>query len=176
MSEDWLHPWNAKSLGWVDASWTFGKRCWWPVLMWLRGWHADKYLKLFSFRWKVGLVPDSVFKESQKQKVMTICALPEPQSIHRADEPFLEPIPGNLRLIELLAEEKLRAKYSSCLLTFWFWLRRCVTVAGFLQHHGQVLAMWNSYKLRQTFGDNSASLERYSTQLTKGELLIAGLF
>ena len=37
-------------------------------------------------------------------------------------------------------------------------------------HHGQVLAQGNLEELRQTFGDDSASLNDIYMQLTKGEL------
>ena len=37
-------------------------------------------------------------------------------------------------------------------------------------HHGQVLAQGTLEELRQTFGDNSASLNDIYMQLTKGEL------
>ena len=37
-------------------------------------------------------------------------------------------------------------------------------------HHGQVLAQGTLEELRQTFGDDSASLNDIYMQLTKGEL------
>ena len=67
--------------------------------------------------------------QGMKQKVMIICAfIVNPSLSLLMNFLGLDPLAIS-DLIELLAEEKLRARQFSCLHTFWIRLRRCVTAS-----------------------------------------------
>ena len=75
---------------------------------------------------------------------------------------------GHLRLIELLAEEKLRQGNSHATHVLDSAEKMCDRFV--ILQHGQVLAQGTLEELRQTFDDDSASLNDIYMQLTKGEL------
>ena len=91
-------------------------------------------------------------------------------SLFIVDEPFLGLDPLAISdLIELLADEKAKGKailMSTHVLDSAEKMCDCFVIL----HHGQVLAQGTLEELRQTFGDDSASLNDIYMQLTKGEL------
>ena len=122
---------------------------------------ADKYLKLFRLDEKLDWFPTQ-FSKGMKQKVMIICAI--------VDEPFLGLDPLAISdLIELLAEEKAKGK-AILMSTHVLDSAEKMCDRFVILHHGQVLAQGTLEELRQTFGDDSASLNDIYMQLTKGEL------
>lgn len=72
-------------------------------------------------------------------------------------------------MIELLAEEKAKGK-AILMSTHVLDSAEKMCDRFVILHHGQVLAQGTLEELRQTFGDNSASLNDIYMQLTKGEL------
>ena len=72
-------------------------------------------------------------------------------------------------LIELLAEEKAKGK-AILMSTHVLDSAEKMCDRFVILHHGQVLAQGTLEELRQTFGDDSASLNDIYMQLTKGEL------
>ena len=72
-------------------------------------------------------------------------------------------------LIELLAEEKTNGK-AILMSTHVLDSAEKMCDRFVILHHGQVLAQGTLEELRQTFGDDSASLNDIYMQLTKGEL------
>ena len=119
---------------------------------------ADKYLKLFRLDEKLDWFPTQ-FSKGMKQKVMIICAFIVNPSLFIVDEPFLGLDPLAISdLIELLMS------------THVFDSAEKMCDRFVILHHGQVLAQGTLEELRQTFGDDSASLNDIYMQLTKGEL------
>ena len=72
-------------------------------------------------------------------------------------------------LIEILAEEKANGK-AILMSTHVLDSAEKMCDRFVILHHGQVLAQGTLEELRQTFGDDSASLNDIYMQLTKGEL------
>lgn len=130
---------------------------------------ADKYLKLFLLDEKLDWFPTQ-FSKGMKQKVMIICAFIVNPSLFIVDEPFLGLDPLAISdLIELLAEEKANGK-AILMSTHVLDSAEKMCDRFVILHHGQVLAQGTLDELRQTFGDDSASLNDIYMQLTKGEL------
>ena len=130
---------------------------------------ADKYLKLFRLDEKLDWFPTQ-FSKGMKQKVMIICAFIVGPSLLIVDEPFLGLDPFAISdLIELLAEEKAKGK-AILMSTHVLDSAEKMCDRFVILHHGQVLAQGTLEELRQTFGDDSASLNDIYMQLTKGEL------
>ena len=130
---------------------------------------ADKYLKLFRLDEKLDWFPTQ-FSKGMKQKVMIICAFIVNPSLFIVDEPFLGLDPLAISdLIELLAEEKAKGK-AILMSTHVLDSAEKMCDRFVILHHGQVLAQGTLEELRQTFGDESASLNDIYMQLTKGEL------
>ena len=130
---------------------------------------ADKYLKLFRLDEKLDWFPTQ-FSKGMKQKVMIICAFIVNPSLFIVDEPFLGLDPLAISdLIELLAEEKAKGK-AILMSTHVLDSAEKMCDRFVILHHGQVLAQGTLEELRQTFGDDSASLNDIYMQLTKGEL------
>ena len=110
------------------------------------------------------------FSKGMKQKVMIICAFIVNPSLFIVDEPFLGLDPLAISdLIELLGEEKAKRK-SILMSTHVLYSAEKMCDRFVILHHGQVLAQGTLDELRQTFGDDSASLNDIYMQLTKGEL------
>ena len=110
------------------------------------------------------------FSKGMKQKVMIICAFIVNPSLFIVDEPFLGLDPLAISdLIELLAEEKANGK-AILMSTHVLDSAEKMCDRFVILHHGQVLAQGTLEELRQTFGDDSASLNDIYMQLTKGEL------
>ena len=129
----------------------------------------DKYLKLFRLDEKLDWFPTQ-FSKGMKQKVMIICAFIVNPSLFIVDEPFLGLDPLAISdLIELLAEEKAKGK-AILMSTHVLDSAEKMCDRFVILHHGQVLAQGTLEELRQTFGDDSASLNDIYMQLTKGEL------
>ncbi|MBS6530223.1 MAG: ABC transporter ATP-binding protein [Streptococcus salivarius] len=130
---------------------------------------ADNYLKLFRLDEKLDWFPTQ-FSKGMKQKVMIICAFIVNPSLFIVDEPFLGLDPLAISdLIELLAEEKAKGK-AILMSTHVLDSAEKMCDRFVILHHGQVLAQGTLEELRQTFGDDSASLNDIYMQLTKGEL------
>ena len=130
---------------------------------------VDKYLKLFRLDEKLDWFPTQ-FSKGMKQKVMIICAFIVNPSLFIVDEPFLGLDPLAISdLIELLAEEKAKGK-AILMSTHVLDSAEKMCDRFVILHHGQVLAQGTLEELRQTFGDDSASLNDIYMQLTKGEL------
>ena len=130
---------------------------------------ADKYLNLFRLDEKLDWFPTQ-FSKGMKQKVMIICAFIVNPSLFIVDEPFLGLDPLAISdLIELLAEEKAKGK-AILMSTHVLDSAEKMCDRFVILHHGQVLAQGTIEELRQTFGDDSASLNDIYMQLTKGEL------
>ena len=130
---------------------------------------ADKYLKLFRLDEKLDWFPTQ-FSKGMKQKVMIICAFIVNPSLFIVDEPFLGLDPLAISdLIELLAEEKAKGK-AILMSTHVLDSAEKMCDRFVILHHGQVLAQGTLEELRQTFGNDSASLNDIYMQLTKGEL------
>ena len=130
---------------------------------------AEKYLKLFRLDEKLDWFPTQ-FSKGMKQKVMIICAFIVDPSLLIVDEPFLGLDPLAISdLIELLAEGKANGK-AILMSTHVLDSAEKMCDRFVILHHGQVLAQGTLEELRQTFSDDSASLNDIYMQLTKGEL------
>ena len=91
-------------------------------------------------------------------------------SLFIVDVPYLGLDPLAISdLIEHLAEEKANGK-SILMSTHVLDSAEKMCDRFVILHHGQVLAQGTLEVLRQTFGDDSASLNDIYMQLTKGEL------
>ena len=130
---------------------------------------VEPLLKMFRLDQKLDWFPVH-FSKGMKQKVMIICAFIVNPSLFIVDEPFLGLDPLAISdLIELLAEEKAKGK-AILMSTHVLDSAEKMCDRFVILHHGQVLAQGNLEELRQTFGDDSASLNDIYMQLTKGEL------
>ena len=130
---------------------------------------VEPLLKMFRLDQKLDWFPVH-FSKGMKQKVMIICAFIVGPSLLIVDEPFLGLDPLAISdLIELLAEEKAKGK-AILMSTHVLDSAEKMCDRFVILHHGQVLAQGTLEELRQTFGDDSASLNDIYMQLTKGEL------
>ena len=101
---------------------------------------------------------------------MILCAFIVDPSLLIVDEPFLGLDPLAISdLIELLAEGKANGK-AILMSTHVLDSAEKMCDRFVILHHGQVLAQGTLEELRQTFSDDSASLNDIYMQLTKGEL------
>ncbi len=130
---------------------------------------VESLLKMFRLDQKLDWFPVH-FSKGMKQKVMIICAFIVNPSLLIVDEPFLGLDPLAISdLIELLAEEKAKGK-AILMSTHVLDSAEKMCDRFVILHHGQVLAQGTLEELRQTFGNDSASLNDIYMQLTKGEL------
>lgn len=130
---------------------------------------VEPLLKMFRLDQKLDWFPVH-FSKGMKQKVMIICAFIVGPSLLIVDEPFLGLDPLAISdLIELLAEEKAKGK-AILMSTHVLDSAEKMCDRFVILHHGQVLAQGTLEELRQTFGNDSASLNDIYMQLTKGEL------
>ena len=101
--------------------------------------------------------------------MIILCLIVNP-SLFIVDEPSWAWTPWQSSdLIELLAEEKAKGK-AILMSTHVLDSAEKMCDRFVILHHGQVLAQGTLEELRQTFGDDSASLNDIYMQLTKGEL------
>lgn len=130
---------------------------------------AQRLLEIFRLQEKLDWFPTH-FSKGMKQKVMIICALMIQPSLLILDEPFLglDPI-AIWDLTNLLAEEKERG---TAILMSTHVLDSAEKMCDrfVILHQGQVLAEGDIGGLRETFGQEDASLNDLYLALTRGEI------
>ena len=130
---------------------------------------AEKLLKLFRLEEKLEWFPVH-FSKGMKQKVMIICAFMVQPSLLIVDEPFLGLDPVAIQdLIDLLEEEKKRGT-SILMSTHVLDSAEKMCDRFVILHQGQVLADGNLDQLRQSFGQENASLNEIYLTLTQKEV------
>ena len=130
---------------------------------------AEKLLKLFRLEEKLEWFPVH-FSKGMKQKVMIICAFMVQPSLLIVDEPFLGLDPVAIQdLIDLLEEEKKRGT-SILMSTHVLDSAERMCDRFVILHQGQVLADGNLDQLRQSFGQENASLNEIYLTLTQKEV------
>ena len=130
---------------------------------------AEKLLKLFRLEEKLEWFPVH-FSKGMKQKVMIICAFMVQPSLLIVDEPFLGLDPVAIQdLIDLLEEEKKRGT-SILMSTHVLDSAERMCDRFVILHQGQVLADGNLDQLRQSFGQENASLTEIYLTLTQKEV------
>lgn len=127
---------------------------------------AKELLKLFRLSDKLDWFPIN-FSKGMKQKVMIVCAFMVNPSLFIVDEPFLGLDPLAISdLTDLLAQEKAKGK-AILMSTHVLDAAEKMCDRFVILHHGQVRAVGNLAELRETFGQEDASLNDIYIALTK---------
>ncbi|SEF23842.1 ABC-2 type transport system ATP-binding protein [Streptococcus gallolyticus] len=127
---------------------------------------ATKLLELFRLSDKLEWFPIN-FSKGMKQKVMIICAFMVNPSLFIVDEPFLGLDPLAISdLTELLAQEKAKGK-AILMSTHVLDAAEKMCDRFVILHQGQIRAIGTLAELRETFGDETATLNDIYMSLTK---------